>query len=370
MKSLFQVTISILLVLSLSIVPCFALPILTGNEVDFTARVVTSNTVDVCANFSYTNQQIDEINNGHSLGQLGVYTLDFSAEPASTRMGYSGDYYTNFPNPYPDADDDDGNGYSEEFEVAIQGRLATGRAYVLRAEYVKDSSVISGGFNLNEQYSIPITIGGDHYNTVPGTSHAIAYASLSGNRSTCAFNEIRQKMIGSESEIPVKYLLKESVTSIEDLNKVVHDNERAYQNMCAKAPRSQEVTSVVTFNGPIAMSSLKSLLIESGAALCHYQAKFINAAGDWCTYGSNTLIEKDLIDKANEAATLAGSPHTSYEGIVCAELRFPTNTSAYDVLKNSDFVYFADMSLAILENDNQSCILPSYAWELDSLRGN
>lgn len=138
MKKTARTIISAVLALSLSVVSCFALPILTANEVDFTATIASSNTVNVCANFSYSNAQINEINNGHS--GLGVYTLDFCAEPVSgvpAKMGYSGDYYTNFPNPYPDADDDDGNGYNEEFEIAIQGRLTMGKAYVLRAEYVK-----------------------------------------------------------------------------------------------------------------------------------------------------------------------------------------------------------------------------------------
>lgn len=146
MKKTARTIISAVLALSLSVVSCFALPILTANEVDFTATIASSNTVNVCANFSYSNAQINEINNGHS--GLGVYTLDFCAEPVSgvpAKMGYSGDYYTNFPNPYPDADDDDGNGYNEEFEIAIQGRLTMGKAYVLRAEYVKAPSFASRG---------------------------------------------------------------------------------------------------------------------------------------------------------------------------------------------------------------------------------
>ena len=149
MKKTARTIISAVLALSLSVVSCFALPILTANEVDFTATIASSNTVNVCANFSYSNAQINEINNGHS--GLGVYTLDFCAEPVSgvpAKMGYSGDYYTNFPNPYPDADDDDGNGYNEEFEIAIQGRLTMGKAYVLRAEYVKAPSVTSGAILL------------------------------------------------------------------------------------------------------------------------------------------------------------------------------------------------------------------------------
>lgn len=138
MKKMTRTMISAVLALSLSVVSCFALPILTENEVDFTATIASSNTVNVCANFSYSNAQINEINNGHS--GLGVYTLDFCAEPVSgvpAKMGYSGDYYTNFPNPYPDADDDDGNGYNEEFEIAIQGRLTMGKAYPFKSYFAR-----------------------------------------------------------------------------------------------------------------------------------------------------------------------------------------------------------------------------------------
>lgn len=368
MKKMTRTMISAVLALSLSVVSCFALPILTENEVDFTATIASSNTVNVCANFSYSNAQINEINNGHS--GLGVYTLDFCAEPVSgvpAKMGYSGDYYTNFPNPYPDADDDDGNGYNEEFEIAIQGRLTMGKAYVLRAEYVKAPSVTSGAINLNEQYSVAVTVGGDKFNTVPGTSNAIATAWLTSGRSRSA---VEPNVLNSQKEIPTECLLKEQATSIEELDAVILRNEQDYQNMLATNSRPQQITSVVTFDGPITMDNLKSLLNESGATLLNYQAKFINAAGDWCTYGSNTLDEKLLVDKANTAAIGAGVSHTSYEGIVCAELEFQTDTPAYDVLNKSDLVYFVDTSRALVADNNQNYILPSYAWELASLREN
>ena len=81
MKKTARTIISAVLALSLSVVSCFALPILTANEVDFTATIASSNTVNVCANFSYSNAQINEINNGHS--GLGVYTLDFCGNEIS-----------------------------------------------------------------------------------------------------------------------------------------------------------------------------------------------------------------------------------------------------------------------------------------------
>lgn len=59
MKKTARTIISAVLALSLSVVSCFALPILTANEVDFTATIASSNTVNVCANFSYSNAQIN-----------------------------------------------------------------------------------------------------------------------------------------------------------------------------------------------------------------------------------------------------------------------------------------------------------------------
>lgn len=362
MKKMTRTMISSILVLSLSVVSCFALPILTPNEVDFTATTTSSYTVDVCANFSYSNSQINDINNGI---HLGTYTLDLCAE--TKKVGYSGEYYTNFPNPYPDIDDDDNDGYNEEFEIAIQGRLTMGKAYVLRAIYTKANTVHSGAINLNEQYSVPITIGGDKYNTVPGTSHAIATAWFNDGRSR---SSAVPNALNLQEEASTECVLKEQTASIEELNAFILRNEQAYQNMLTTSACPQKVTSVVTFDGPITMNNLKSLLIESGATLLNYQAKFINAAGDWCTYGSNTLDENLLVSKANNAAVSSGVPHTSYEGIVCAELEFQTNTSAYDVLNESNFVYFVDMSRALLADNGQNYILPSYAWELASLREN
>lgn len=176
--------------------------------------------------------------------------------------------------------------------------------------------------------------------------------------------------LNSQKEVPTEYLLKKQATSIEELDAVILRNEQDYQNMLTTNACPQQITSVVTFDGPISMDDLKSLLVESGATLLNYQAKFINAEGDWCTYGSNTLDEKLLVDKANNAAVLAGVPHTSYEGIVCAELEFQTDTPAYDVLNKSDLVYFVDTSRALLADNDQNYILPSYAWELASIREN
>lgn len=126
MKKHLRILLTTVLSASMMISSSFALPILTPSEVTMDITVEDKWTVFADSRYNYTNAHINQINNGASLGQIGVYTLDMTAVDASGKaevpidMGWNGDYYTTFPNPYPDGDDDDENGFDEEFEIAFK----------------------------------------------------------------------------------------------------------------------------------------------------------------------------------------------------------------------------------------------------------
>lgn len=74
--------------------------------------------------------------------------------------------------------------------------------------------------------------------------------------------------------------------------------------------------------------------------------------------------EENMVDTANMIAERNGIPHTSYEGIVCAEVSFETDSLAYELLNNSACVYFVDMSRVVSAVESDDAILSSYAWKL------
>ena len=132
---------------------------------------------------------------------------------------------------------------------------------------------------------------------------------------------------------------------------------------------------MVTFMAPISMEELKELLAESGAELVSYQAKFINTAGEWCTMGSASLDEEAMVAMANDWAIETGKPHTSYEGIVCAEVKIDVNDPvSYNALTESENVYFVDVSEYLYQldpeyNGSTDITVGSYAWKLAEFAG-
>lgn len=126
---------------------------------------------------------------------------------------------------------------------------------------------------------------------------------------------------------------------------------------------------MITFSIPVDLADLQELLDNNGAELVSYQAKFINGAGNWATFGGTIMNEERMIQLANETAEGFGSYHSSYEGIVCAEIRFPKNISTYNSIQNAQNVYFLDISKALWyanneNNENIRPVVPSYAWDL------
>ena len=370
-KTLKRVFASIL-VLSMMISTVFATPILTTSEMDMDITVEDHWTVFVETEYNYTDAHIDQIN-----GEMAhYYTLDMTAVDISgstsipIQMGWNGNYYTTFPDPYPDGDDDDNNGFEEECEITIRGDLQKGRTYIFTVTFDKFSAVTEGIIQLNEQLSALSLLPGDKYNTAYGTSHTIhyqAWAESNSRHAAARTGSDRDSLPLSASETNI--VLNESVSSKAELDALVARKNQEYNNWKASSAarsiaNSEKVTAVLTFEEAISMDELTDLLSSSNADLVCYQAKFINEDGDWCTYGGNSIDEDDMVDTANMIAERNGIPHTSYEGIVCAEVSFETDSPAYELLNNSEYVYFVDMSHVTSASEDEAAILGSYAWKL------
>ena len=378
-KIIFSILATVTAISTIIVTPATAasLPILTSNEVDLEVQIVDNYTVHAKSQYDYTASQINDINNGGSFipPQVGYYTLDLHAVDShgaaenSIPMGWNGDYYTNFPDPYPDGDDDDGNGFDEEVEIVVRKRLTFGTDYVFAATFEKFSSLTSGIIGLAEQYSIGVEIGGDKYNTVPFTSHEISFWWFFCSRNNASLENVK---LVNEPSSEHKIFLNEDVSSLEELNELVSRKNREYINSLSKnqinSSNSDTSHAVLTFSHPISMDEMVKLLNDSDANLINYQAKFINVNNDWCTYGSSSTNEDEMIRKANQFATQSNQPHVKYEGIVCAEVTF-SNPTSYNMLNNSDLVFFVDMSLMDLKENDVDVILTSYAWDLAKFQG-
>ena len=82
-----------------------------------------------------------------------------------------------------------------------------------------------------------------------------------------------------------------------------------------------------------------------------------------------------MVAMANDWAIETGKPHTSYEGIVCAEVKIDVNDPvSYNALTESENVYFVDVSEYLYQldpeyNGSTDITVGSYAWKLAEFAG-
>ena len=85
------------------------------------------------------------------------------------------------------------------------------------------------------------------------------------------------------------------------------------------------------------------------------------------------MNEDEMIAVATEISEDAGCPVVSFEGITALEIEYPLDSLTYQTIRDSDLVYFIDMTEALeLANDSGENIqivptLPDYSWKLAEL---
>ena len=334
------------------------------------ASTFNDHQIRVSSTFYFSASQADAINNWSgrhiSIEHRAIHESGEAEKALDVGLRNRSMIYTNLPNPYIDVENDhvfpasETDSYSEEVELTVEGELEGGN-YYLETYYDYDSSTTTGAiFNLNVQQSYRL----GEYQTVSGTSKMISNTHW-GTAKTNSISPVptQENNLHSFSDSNITYFEEEEFTSIDELNQYIEQKNAAYlQSNSGHTPASDPVVGILTFSEPISMNDLSNLLNLSGADLILYQAKFYNDSGDWCTVFSNNTNESDMIVDANRAAESFGHPHTSYEGIVCAEISFDGSSSAYYTLSQSDLVYFLDMS-----SSQGTGVSKSYAWELAEL---
>lgn len=86
------------------------------------------------------------------------------------------------------------------------------------------------------------------------------------------------------------------------------------------------------------------------------------------------LDESKMISAAIDISEDVGRSVVSFEGITSIEVEYSLDSAAYQTFRDSDLVYFIDMTeaLELLNNAGQdvniSPTLPDYAWIIEGLK--
>ena len=281
--------------------------------------------------------------------------------------------YSTLPGVHYDVDDDNTDGYSEESEAIHADKslpIEANKSYYFHTEYSKIASLKSGTMIIGAQRSF--LLGEYQAQCVDWllrddwSSNAYSVNDQPGE--TNAESNITQ------SNDSGKELIFENCDSVEALTNMVNEKNADYSSLLTQRSNIKRgvAEATLTFNAPISMDDLTSLLNSSGAKILNYQARFIDTDGNWCTLASAVLDEETMTAKADEMAEDGGITHAAYEGITSAIVEFDTASNAYNILRNSPLVFLVDMSKFIWENSPEydpsvEVIVPSYSWQLATL---
>jgi hypothetical protein len=377
-KKIYSITLAIILVFTLSIsAMAFDQDFTVGKTFawspDCTTTAIcgqtvsggtTRNHVSAVSNFSWTTTAANLIN------QIYFTTIEQNSIDGTPMTVYS--QYCPYPNIHFDLDDDDGDGNNEESEAVFLNKITANTNYTFITNYTKTSSTYrSGGFNTIVQRSIwAIEYQALEWDLLNEAFWTWPWARGTADNGTTENNEITADAMKtnlvlhqadmSKSELDMYFAnQKDSFDSLQ--------TQQRSQIMEAGDSVSTEVT--VTFTSPISMNQMLTLINDVGGTLKHYQAKFTNSEGNWCTVGSAETDESAMVAWANQCATDIDKPHTSYDGIVSMQVIIPATEAAYDLLSNSSLVYYVDLSAYLYQNSDSydttvDIVVPDYAWEV------
>lgn len=293
----------------------------------------------------------------------------------------SGDVqYSNIPDAHFDYDDDDGDGYQEESEVVIgiSGVLNTSTYYYFTTWWNKAGSVPAGTMSYIAQRSAYNPFNGEYealyYDLLTQKSYssiaAMEAEKLNSISAGVAENISEQKIVNEDFGIEDNgTYLEESVTSSDEIKitiqpkintlsdvKVYNDMQASkiqnLRNSEAKAAQGRLAQGTVTFNRPISINTLESILKESNADLKDAEIKLINEKGEWITANATTL-NQDSIDKVtNEIIENGLAKSLTYEGITSARVKMNIYNNSYETLSSNNNVFFVDMMDEIVRQEH------------------
>lgn len=132
--------------------------------------------------------------------------------------------------------------------------------------------------------------------------------------------------------------------------------------------------ATVTFNTPICIETLRTILNESNGKLKDFETKFINDQGVWVT-GSFRRLDENLINKViNDIVESGKEQKLVYEGITSARIRIDLLSNNYEEISANKNVYLVDTTDTFIRLENRDYInqmkirIPDLAWEIDKIK--
>lgn len=287
--------------------------------------------------------------------------------------GYDADttlQVTSLPGPYFDVDDDNGDGFYEEFEIAVTGQVVANKEYNMYSRFFNNNGWYQSNVDLwgSRSFEFPV---GDRYNTIPGTANrigiSICYDNRFANSSQSVFSlesTLEPLNIGMDSLPEQQVILYEKEATINTLAAKEANQKSEYVSTLKNTAENFECT--VTFAQPMTLSQMNAVLDSSGATLLNYQAVFRDNSEDlW--YAQTSMLDEELVvDGVESCINDAGKELRSYEGIVSMNVMINSATSTYESLSQNPLVLLADISEALWIADHPEAtdvdiIVPNYS---------
>lgn len=287
--------------------------------------------------------------------------------------------YSFLPNPHFDKDDDGDllfglvgkDGYYEEAEVVCTTTedIVVGKNYYFATWWDIPDGLSSSAFDLITQLSNYSSLTGeynekcsDYINsygwTYPPTSTSAAVATTAQHETTSAE--------GSASVDTEDHKIQKLVTGIETLSELddykdsvtaeyleLLNGELTTASLHNTDASSVTADAVITFNTPVSMEYLVSLLNEN-VALVNYEAKILNQENEWMTMWSMNPDENRLMNIATE---MSGMDELTFCGVTSAVVSIPVDDSTYSELCAEEDIYLVDMSDYIIKKQNNDFTL-------------
>lgn len=285
--------------------------------------------------------------------------------------------FSNIPDAHFDYDDDDGDGYEEESEVVIGlfGVLNTSTYYYFTTWWDKDGSVPAGTVNYIAQRSAWNPLNGEYEALYYDLLESKSYSAMSASSVVAALSQETNpteqvKPVSKDSVLKDKgKYFQESVISnnkmevtvkpkIETLNDVLLYKEMQGSNIknirssATKAAQGRLAQGTVTFNNPISIDALNSILKESNARLKDGEIKFINEKGEWITVNARNINQNTIKKVTDEIIKSGLAKNLTYEGITSARVLVDLYDDSYETMSANDNVFLVDMMDEIVKHEH------------------
>lgn len=312
--------------------------------------VATSTNCAIKTEFSFTQSSLYQYD-----GTSYYFTLEHNSALHPVTVA---DQYTDLPNPTYGSEDDlfDGDNYIEESEISANPEdIEAFKTYcAVTMSDLTDVSITSGAYDTIAQVSRAGSLNEVASDFLSSDTWSKSRSSSPVSKNSIAEREVDNTELKREIKKLFSFTNKSGLETyknqITDEYLALKGNTSTY-NINSATGTNNVCKAVVTFNEPVTLAYLNSIIQENNCELVKYEARFYDSENDWITLSSSRRTDAELAEMRDIIAEDLNDDAVYFDGITSVILNISLMDNTYDNLTADEKIYLVDMSEYLLRKE-------------------